>query len=299
MAEKQTYTFNNEIDTVEITSLGAKILLTPQERDDILVEYDNPKDTPEFCAVLAGKTLSLKESCGINIFDIFVAKECSIAVYLPLRTYEAIKIKTSSGGAEIGEVSAENFSLSTASGEININAFFNNVKIQSASGNINLSNPLAKAPAAVLLDKGEAAAPAYTAQSLSVHTVSGNASVTGYRTELFSVHSVSGKTSINGISGRGTVSVTSGSVELNYAEWNNDLSVSLISGDVRVTLPENSGATLSISGVSGSVRTDLGQTKGNFLNLGKGTNGDFGGANKHRLEAAITSGSVTITTAEG
>ena len=55
MADKQTYTFSNDITTVEVSSLGAKIVVIPQNRADIYVEYDNPKDSPEFCAVLSGK----------------------------------------------------------------------------------------------------------------------------------------------------------------------------------------------------------------------------------------------------
>lgn len=295
MADKQTYTFSNEIDTVEVSSLGAKIIVIPQEREDIYVEYDNPKNTPEFCAVLSGKTLTLKESFSFSIFGSKPAEGYTITVFLPLRTFENIRIKTASGGVEVGEVSAENFTLNTASGNININAFFNNVKLQSASGNITLTNPLADNRDVVSLDKE--GAPVYTAQSLSVCTVSGNATVSGYRTELFTVHSVSGKTAIDGISGRGQVSVTSGSVDISYAEWNNDLSVSLISGNVKVTLPENSGIALTVNGVSGSVRTDLGQAKGSFMNLGKGTSGDFGGENKHKLDASLTSGMVTVAQA--
>lgn len=295
MADKQTYTFSNEIDTVEVSSLGAKIIVIPQEREDIYVEYDNPKNTPEFCAVLSGKTLTLKESFSFSIFGNKPAEGYTITVFLPLRTFENIRIKTASGGVEVGEVSAENFTLNTASGNININSFFNNVKLQSASGNITLTNPLANNRDVVSLDKE--GAPVYTAQSLSVCTVSGNAAVSGYRTELFTVHSVSGKTAIDGISGRGQVSVTSGSVDISYAEWNNDLSVSLISGNVKVTLPENSGVALTVNGVSGSVRTDMGQAKGSFMNLGKGTSGDFGGENKHKLDASLTSGMVTVAQA--
>lgn len=295
MAEKQTYTFNNEIDTVEVSSLGAKIIMIPQERQDIYVEYDNPKDAPEFCAVLSGKTLTLKESFSFKIFGNKPTDGYTISVYLPLKTFENIKINTASGGVEVGEVSAENFTLNTASGNINVNAFLNNVKLQSASGNITLTNPLAAQQDTGFLDKEETAVP--TAQSLNVCTVSGNATISGYRTELFGVHSVSGRTVVNGVSGRGSVSVTSGSVELNYADWNNDLSVSLISGNVKITLPENSGASLNINGVSGSVRTDLGQAKGSFINLGKGTSGDFGGENRHKLDASLTSGTVTVAQA--
>ena len=146
----------------------------------------------------------------------------------------------------------------------------------------------------VSLDKEETAPAKYVSKSVSVCTVSGNAVVSGYRAEEFGIHSVSGTTTVDGISGKGSISVTSGTVNVSYAEWNGDLNVSLISGNVNVSLPEDSGVNLSVSGVSGMVKTDLGQEKGNFINLGKGTSGEFGGANKHQLTASLTSGTVTI-----
>ena len=133
------------------------------------------------------------------------------------------------------------------------------------------------------------------AKSLSVCTVSGNATVSGYRTEEFGIHSVSGTTSVTGISGKGSVSATSGNVNLSYAEWDGDLNISLISGNVNVELPADSGMDLSFSGVSGMLKTDLGREKGSFMNLGKGTNGEFGGANKHKVSASLTSGTVTVS----
>lgn len=297
MADKQTYTFSNDISTVEVSSLGAKIVVVPQERSDIYVEYDNPRDTPEFCAVLSGKTLTLKESFHFSIFGSKPAEGYTITVYLPLKTFEKLKINTASGGVDVGEVSAEQFSLNTASGNINVNAYFNEVKLQSASGNINLTNPLADRAGeehTVSLDKEETAPAKYVSKSVSVCTVSGNATVSGYRAEEFGIHSVSGTTTVEGISGKGSVSVTSGTVNISYAEWDGDLNVSLISGGVNVSLPEDSGVNLNVSGVSGFVKTDLGQEKGNFINLGKGTNGEFGGANKHQLSVSLTSGIVTI-----
>lgn len=291
MADKQTYTFTNEIDTIEVSSLGAKIIMQPEDRSDIFVEYNNPKDAPEFCAVLSGKALTLKESFSFSIFGTKPAEDYYILVSLPLHTYEKIKINTASGGVEVGQVLADSFSLNTASGNINVNAFFNDVKLQSASGNIMLNNPGSAVGNDGFVEVKEAAA----AKSLSVCTVSGNATVSGYRAEEFGVHSVSGTTTVSGISGKGSVSVTSGNVNLSYAEWNSDLNISLISGNVNVELPVDSGMDLSFSGVSGMVKTDLGREKGSFMNLGKGTNGEFGGANKHKVTASLTSGTVTVS----
>lgn len=276
MADKQIYRFPNEIDTIEITSMGAKITVQPHDNQEIYVEYDNPKDTPEFCAVLTNKTLTLKELLSFSIIGNKPSDDYTIAVFLPAVCYSKIKINTTSGGAEVSNVSAQSFELNTASGEININSYFDDIKVTSASGNINLSNPTDK-----------------TAKSLSTRAVSGSANINGYRAENFSLHSVSGRTYYNGACGAGEISVTSGTVDVTYAEWAGDLNVSAISGSVNLFLPADSGLDISFSGISGMLKTDIGNEKGSFMNLGKGTAGHFGGENLHKLTVNLTSGVVT------
>ena len=255
MADKQIYRFPNEIEKVEIGSIGAKIIVKRHEEEIIIAEYDNPRDTPEFAATLSGKTLSLKEKLSLSIFGSKPTEGYSITVYLPDRCFEKLAVNTASGGAEVEGVTAREFDLNTASGEININAYFENITLQSASGNITLTNPTDK-PAK-------------------------------------SLHSVSGRTVYNGASGAGKVAVTSGTVEVSYAEWNGDLDISAISGSVNLSLPKDSGLDISFGGISGTLKTDLGNERGSFTTLGKGTSGEFGGENKHKLTVNLTSGVVT------
>ena len=276
MADIQTYRFNNDIDTVEISSYAAKVIVQPHDDKEIYVEYNNPRDTPEFCAVLSGKTLTLKENLSFSVFGAKPAEEYSIKVLLPAVCYKKLKINTASGGADIADVSAESFDLNTASGEIKVNAFFTNIKVQAASGSVTLTNPTDN-----------------TAQSLSICTVSGSAVIDGYKAEQFSLHSVSGKTRYDGATGAGSISVTSGSVEVSFAEWNADLSVSAISGSVSASFPEGAGLDISFSGMSGTLKTDIGNTRGQFMNLGRGTSGVFGGKNIHKMTVSLTSGTVT------
>lgn len=278
--DKQIYRFPNEIDKVEIGSIGAKIIVKRHEEEAIIAEYDNPRDTPEFAATISGKTLSLKEKLSLSIFGSKPAEGYSITVYLPDKFYEQLAVNTASGGAEIEGVTARDFDLNTASGEINVNAYFENITVQSASGNITLTNPTGK-----------------PAKSLHTCTVSGNARVVDYKAEKFNLHSVSGRTVYSGASGAGKVAVTSGTVEVSYSEWNADLDVSAISGSVNLTLPKDSGLDISFSGISGTVKTDLGNERGSFVNLGKGTSGEFGGENKHKLNVNLTSGVVTAAQA--
>lgn len=279
MADKQIYNFTNEIDEVEISSLGAKITVLSAEDSQITAEYENPLDKPEFCAVLCGKRLTLKEKYTFNLFRSKAEGEYSITVRLPKKMYRKIKINTASGGVEFLDtaVNAENFELNTASGEININSAFIRAVMKSASGNVNVVGVEGLIPA-----------------ELKISTVSGAVNVRNYSAEKYSISSVSGKTSYCGATGEGNINVTSGNVEVTYAEWNKDLKISAVSGNVNIVLPENSGADVQFDGVSGTVKTNLNNTDGHFMNLGRGTNGEFGGANKHKVNINLVSGTVTL-----
>lgn len=281
MADKQIYTFTNEIDEVEIISLGAKITVASTEKSALTAEYDNPNDKPRLCAVLCGKKLTIKETLGFQLFCSKPTEGYSISVALPKKLYKLLKINTASGGAEINnkEVTAEKFSLSTASGDININAFFENVKVKTASGSIKLTNPYD--------DK--------TAQSVDINTASGDILLENYSAESFSINSISGKTVYTGASGAGNIHVTSGEINVDYAQWNADIKIGAVSGKVNIDLPEGSGANIKFDGVSGTVKTDLNGEEGEFMNLGKGTDGAFGGENKHNININLVSGAVSVS----
>lgn len=275
--EKQIYRFNNDIENLEVSSVGAKIIIKQHDANEIYAEYENPKDSPEFCAVLNGKNLCFKEKLSFSLFGPKPDEGYTITVNVPAQCFTKLKVNTTSGGADISGVTAADFELNTASGSINVNAYFDNIKIQSASGSINLNNPETK-----------------TAKSLTVCTVSGNAEIGNYKAEEFNIHSVSGRTSYENAIGAGKIAVTSGNVDVKFSEWNSDLKVSAISGNINVILPENSGMDVKFDGVSGMLRTDIGTAKGSFMNLGRGTSGQMGGENMHKVEISLTSGTVTV-----
>ncbi len=279
MAEKQIYKFTNDIDEVEICSLGAPVTVKSTNDGDITAEYDNPNNKPEFCAVLCGKRLTLKEKAGLCLFSVKPKSDYSITVYLPKKLYTELKINTASGGVDITDesITAERFNLNTASGNITVRAFFEELRIKTASGSVSVSNPTANA-----------------SKLLKINTVSGRVNVDGYRAEKFSICSGSGSTEYSGACGEGDISVTSGNVDVSYVEWNGDLKIGAVSGNVKVSFPDNSGADVQFDGVSGMVKTDLGNDRGKFMNLGRGTNGEFGGDNKHKVSVNLVSGTVTL-----
>lgn len=278
MAEKVTYSFTNEIEEIAVCSLGAKIVVETHDGESITAEYDNPKDKPELQAIIVGKKLTVRETATLEIFSSKPKEGYQITLKIPRRQFRKLELDTTSGGAEISDtaVSAEMFKLRTASGDVKVNAFFDEVSVKSASGNITISSPADG-----------------IAKSLKIAAASGNISA-DYKAAKYSISSASGKTEYKGAVGSGEISVTSGSVSVDYAEWNDDLKIKAISGSVNVNLPGDSGANVKFDGVSGTVRTDLGGEKGKFINLGKGTNGEFGGSNKHNAEISLVSGMIVL-----
>lgn len=276
--EKQVYKFTNEINEVKVSVLAASLTITAHDEDFILAEYDNPSEAPKFSATLTENKIIFKESKLLALFKNPLEKY-TLNVYLPKKQFKSLEVSTASGGAQISDVRAESFVLNTASGEINVSGDFDDVKIKSASGNVKFANT-SDAPA----------------KSLKISSASGDIEA-DCRAESYSVSGVSGKIICNNACGKGSISMTSGNIDVNYAEWNDDLSINVVSGKANITLPEGSGAEICFNGVSGSLKTDIGGEKGKFMNIGKGTNGTFGSGNVHKITANTTSGSVTVAEA--
>lgn len=274
--EKQVYKFTNEIEQIKISALAAKLVVTAHDEDFILAEYDNPKENPKFCAVLQDKKLIFKEDAAF--FGIFSKpdEEYTISVFLPRKAFSKIEISTASGGADIKEIEANVFELATASGDISASGIFADIKLKSASGNVAFTNN-SEIPA----------------KSLKVSTASGNVDVTA-PAEKFSLACVSGKTVYRSACGTGSISITSGSVDVDYKEWNGALSLSVVSGKANIAVPDDSAAELSFNGASGMLKTDIGGEKGKLMNIGKGTNGVLGSGNVQKLDVRLTSGTVTV-----
>lgn len=281
MADKKIYSFTNEIEAVEVCALGAQIELIVYDGESITAEYDNPADKPEFCAVLCGKRLTLKETATFSIFREKPEGEYKITVKLPRKKFYEVKLKTTSGEVTTpAELEAENFTLVTASGSSEVDGKFDNIKIKSASGSVKLIGGMEN-----------------TAKKLSITSVSGSVT-TDRSADEFSLSNVSGHTEYTNAKGTGNVAVTSGSVDISYAQWTDDLKISAVSGKVNAYLPENSGADIEFDAVSGRVKTNLGSNSGDVLNLGKGTHGQFGGSNVHKVNVSLVSGTVSVLQAE-
>lgn len=277
--EKQVYKFTNEIDEIKVSAIAAKLVVTAHDEDYIYAEYDNPKETPKFCAVLQDKKLIFKEEA--TFFGLFnkPCEEYTISVLLPRKAFDKIEISTASGGADIKDIQANAFELATASGDIVTSGAFAEIKMKSASGNLSFTNN-SEIPA----------------KSLKVTTASGNVDLNA-PAENYSLTCVSGKTNYRNACGTGNISITSGSVDVNYAEWNGALSLNVVSGKANITVPDDSAADLTFNGASGVLKTDIGGEKGNLMNIGRGTSGTLGSGNVQKLTVKLTSGTVVVARA--
>lgn len=279
MADTKIFRFPNEIDTVELSSASAKLIVVQSDDDVITVEYNNPRETPELQAMIVNTSLIVKEKTGFKIFGSWIPGDYQLKVSLPKTIYKSIKIGTAAGGADVDGFEAETLEVNSASGNLNICAYANKIKVHSVSGNINLTN--------------------FNDQKycsyLETNAVSGNISVNNYTCGEYAIHSVSGSTICNDISGQGRISVTSGIVTINCCDWTDDIDISAISGTITLYLPDESAANISFKGASGNVRTDLlSKTAGHCVSIAKGTSGPYGGGIMHNVNVSLTSGTVSI-----
>ncbi|MCL2109197.1 MAG: DUF4097 domain-containing protein [Oscillospiraceae bacterium] len=134
----------------------------------------------------------------------------------------------------------------------------------------------------------------FTLDTLILKATSGNITLDlpGYANlQSFEIGATSGRLNVNGLSGRGRVKVTSGNVNLTYADWNDALDVEVTSGNVEIKTPQNSGADLDFSRSSGSLKYDLNGDNGKLTGSATLT---VGGHNVRRVWVRVTSGSVSI-----
>lgn len=136
-------------------------------------------------------------------------------------------------------MAAETLSVSTASGNMDINCAANTISLNSASGNIQLDQK----------DK---------AGEVSIDTASGKINANLSRVDTASFESASGKiqvtaVSVNSISAKST----SGAVSCELEATPSECKLHAVSGEVTLNLPDDSDFTANISTTSGDFKSDF------------------------------------------
>lgn len=273
--ETKTTDITDAFEDIALSVISAEINFKVTDTAAPKVTYTSHSDCD--CEVyVKDKVLVINEKK--NVFTLFsfgfLFGKNELTVELPKAQYGNVSINSVSGGGNFSGLTAESLTFNTTSGDFNISAFAKTLAISSVSGNMQMSNPLTD-----------------ECDSFSLRTTSGRYNISGFKTKQFEVKTISGDVEISGISGKGSLNMTSGDVDISFAEWNDDISVSTISGDVDIILPAGSGADVSFSGISGDVTSLL---DGSNVKIGKGSTSTVGGSNKHNIGINLTSGDVTI-----
>lgn len=277
--ENNTYSFSaSEAEAVKNLDLGTvscDVTIEKSTDGSITAEYIAYNRRISFTCEIDGATLRVKERTGFFTLFNFIHQTNRLTLRLPDKVYDNASIGTVSGKYDVKSLSALEMSIATTSGDGVYNVYGSKLKISSISGNNTITNCT-----------GE------RINTLKVTSTSGDNTINGFKADEFSLSSVSGNVSLTGVAGKGKISTTSGNILIDYAEWTDDLSVSAVSGDYTIRLPEGSGADVKFDGVSGAVRSRL---DGSDVSIGKGSSGSIiGGENKHSMDIHLTSGDVTI-----
>lgn len=272
--EERAYFGGNDIHRVEVRIASAQARIVAADTYTAEVFYRAGRSGIRFSARVENGTLFVKETAEFTSSPIGKASE--LTVTLPRREYEAITIALASGRVQTEWLRGRRFTGEIKSGSAAFGLFAEEISVTVRSGSMELNNCGVNRKARLLKLEG----------------FSGQSVVRGFFTERFELEQKSGVFTVEGISGKGDVRVKSGLVTVGYAEWDNDLSADVTSGNLKVALPQGSGAYLNANVTSGSVSVGL---DGETAKFGRGNSSvRIGGASLHRIDAGVTSGLIRI-----
>lgn len=264
----------NEIKNIDLAIASGNVVVKTADVESATVKYSGRHI---FAAEIVNDTLAIKEKSnwfgiiGINFDDY----ESRLEVVLPEREYGNVNVKTASGECEIDNLICENFNSSAASGDNRYRIFAENIDINVASGSVYAEN---------CTDR--------KAEKVNLKTASGDHTIKGFTADSYNIKAASGDISAEGISGRCEVNLVSGDVNIEYAQWDGDLTIDAASGNVDVTLPENSGAEVSLDRLSGDIYVELDDKK---VKLDGNADGIIiGGENVNDVDVDLGSGKINI-----
>jgi lia operon protein LiaG len=163
-------------------------------------------------------------------------------VHIPSDYSDTVEINTVSSDVTAHGLELKSLKCGTVSGSINIEGSYENLKFDTVSGSL----------------------------------------ISGFlNTDKSFFHSTSGSMKADSFKGDLDFSTTSGSLDVKYSDFNNNINITSVSGDSKIRLPENSQFYLKLDSISGSIKTQFPVT------LNK--------AGKNSIEGTVVSGNNRIT----
>lgn len=247
-ADSDKYSVGNaeitdKIENLEIDWISGSVSLVSHSEDTLALSEKDADRLPEEMRVrwwVDGDTLHVKfaaSGVGVRLFG-SLHKDLTLTVPETL-AFENVTIRAASAEIDADRLTAGTLSVSTASGDINISGEANTVELNSASGNIQLTQK----------DK---------AGEVRIDTASGKIDADLGAADRAYFESASGKIKLKAASVDSlAVKATSGAVLCELEAVPSECRLHAVSGEVTLILPEESDFTADISTVSGDFESDF------------------------------------------
>lgn len=250
--------FTDKIENIEIDWTSGSVSVVSHSENTFLLSENVEDGITEDHRVhwwLDGTTLHVKPAASGASLRLFNTWHKDLTLTVPeTLSFENIIIRTASAEVNAGDLAAEILSVSTASGNVSISCEANTIKLNSASGKIQLTQK----------DK---------ADKVSIDTASGKINADLSQVDKAYFESASGKITVTAESVDSlTVKATSGAVLCALETTPSECKLHAVSGKVTLILPDASDFTAKISTTSGDFESDFALKKdGNTYICGSGS----------------------------
>jgi len=126
---------SKSVNEINIDCSSANVKLIPEDREDILVEFETYENGQELLTK-EGKTTYI-ETKSKSKFQFFSNTDYKLTVYIPKNYNESAKIDISSGSLTVDDFTFKDLTMDTSSGNINVNSTeAETISIDVSSGDI-------------------------------------------------------------------------------------------------------------------------------------------------------------------
>ena len=225
-------------------------------------------------------------------------------------------IQTSSGSIKLEDgISCTSLSAESFSGSIKIGAIYSSgdASAKTSSGSLRLEDITAAQTISLSSFSGSVSTGDISCQNLhistnsgalriermdvsdfiSIKTSSGSQKIGNISTAVFAISATSGSIKYDSLSGGGSLSTSSGSINIELAHFTADTALSSNSGSVRVKFSNSQNAELNLSTSSGSIKT--GSLELLYDKSGRSSLGSVGTGEGCNITIKTSSGSIKIS----
>jgi|GEM_PF-3007219 len=248
--------------------------LAPDKRAQLAVERDGDTFTVEQLRhVRIGLFINVREKLTLYLPDgyqqaLTLRMRSGNLHMADARTFSSLEVHLTSGNVEIGDIAAKTYDVQASSGNVTLGNWRGQGKLRVTSGNIRLLS--------------------LTGADHEIRSASGTVRI-GSLSGDTALHVTSGTVRVEHFEGGGSISSSSGTVNVGIGRITGDLSVRCTSGTVRVTVPDSQAFNFEAESLSGSVKTDFPSAK-----EGRRTVATVGASPDYTLSCHTTSGSIRV-----